>query len=246
MTENFYNVLDVDDNLETESEVDTDYNVSEKKQNKKKNFDYFPKKSNWTYERRDKKNHKKILCQNVIISGICTYADRCLYAHKLDEQKIDLKRKKIFELLDSTSNLNFIDYNKHNDFYKEFLLFTKFCQDCLNSKCTGGYNCKFGAPSINYIICYDHLNYGICDDKNCERIHLSKRGLKPLYNNISSTLNFPSIDNINMLKPVINNLITSYIFQEVNYNSFYEDLDYSDEECEKSIFNSKYDLLDKD
>ena len=246
MTENFYNVLDVDENSDTDYECD----FSEKNDNntytRKKKFDYNPKKNTWSYEKKDKKiNNKKILCQNMIMNGSCIYTDKCLYAHKLDEQKIDIKRKKIFELLDNSSDLSFIDVNKHKDIYKEFVLFTKPCLDCVNNKCTGGNNCKFGSPSIKYIICYDDLNYGTCDDPKCERKHLTKRGLKPIYNNISTLLNKPPIDNINMLKPIINNLLLFNNISKTNINYINDDSDVSDDECEKSIFNSKYDLLDK-
>jgi hypothetical protein len=248
MTENIFNVLSVND---TDSDSDFESNDKNdkndiKKNNKKKIFDYIPKKNTWNYEKKEKKiNHKKILCQNMIIHGSCAYTDRCLYAHKLDEQKIDIKRKKTFDLLDSNSDLSFIDVNKHKDIYKEFMLFTIPCMECINNKCTGGNNCKFGSPFLKYIICYEDLNYGICEDNNCERKHLTKRGLKPIYNNISINLNQPSIDNINMLKPVINNLL---LFNNINKsinNLTNAESDTSDDECEKSIFNSKYDLLDK-
>lgn len=246
---NFYNVLDIEENSDTDDECE----LPEKNNNhssfvQKKKFDYNPKRNTWNYDKKDIKfNHKKILCQNMISTGSCAYTDRCLYAHKLDEQKIDIKRKKIFELLDNNNDLDFIDVNKHKDIYKEFILFTKPCLDCINNRCTGGNNCKFGSPSIKYIICYDDLNYGNCDDSKCERIHLTKRGLKPFYNNISAFLTKPSIDNINMLKPIINNLLLfNNITSKPNINYINDDSDISDDdECEKSIFNSKYDLLDK-
>lgn len=181
----------------------------------------------------------------MITNGTCIYTDRCLYAHKFDEQKIDIKRKKIFELIDSNIDLSFIDVNKHKDIYKEFILFTKPCLDCINNKCTGGNNCKFGSPLVKYIICYDDLNYGSCEDSNCERKHLTKRGLTPIYNNISTLLNKPPINNINMLKPIINNLLLfNNINNKTNSNYLNDDSDVSDVECNKSIFNSKYDLLD--
>lgn len=248
MAESFYKVLDIDEN----SDTDYDCELPEKNDNentftKKKKFDYNSKKNIWNYEKKDKKiNHKKILCHNMITTGTCAYTDRCLYAHKLDEQKIDIKRKKIFDILDNLSDLSFVDVNKHKDIYKEFILFTKPCLDCINNKCTGGNNCKFGSPSIKYIICYDDLNYGTCEDLSCERKHLTKRGLKPIYNNISTFLNKPSIDNINMLKPIINNLLLfNNITTKTNINCINDDSDVSDDECDKSIFNSKYDLLDK-
>ena len=247
MTDNFFNVLSVSDS-ETESEYDKNEKIHTNPpllNNKKKVFDFTPKKNIWNYEKRDKKiNHKKILCQNMITNGTCAYTDRCLYAHKLEEQKIDIKRKKLFDMLDNDSDLSFIDVNKHKDIYKELILFTKPCLDCVNNKCTGGNNCKFGSPSTKYIICYEDLNYGVCEDKNCNRKHLTKRGLKPIYNNISINLNQPSIDNVMMLKPIINNLLLFNINNTINLiNDEYSDE--SDEECDKSIFNSKYDLLDR-
>jgi len=242
MSENFYNLL----NTESDSEYENFEKNDIKNNNfKKKKFDYAIKRNTWVNERKEKKiNHKKILCQNVILNGSCMYTDRCLYAHKIDEQKIDIKRKKIFDLLDSTCDLSFIDINKHNDIYKEFLLFTKPCLDCLNNKCTGGNNCKFGSPNIKYIVCYDDLNYGKCEDSECNRKHLSKRGLKPICYNISLVLTQPVIDNISMIQPIFNNLFLINNIDRTYTNLTNGDSDISDEECDKSIFNSKYDLLD--
>jgi hypothetical protein len=242
MSENFYNILNTDS--ESDSEI---FEKNDIKNNnfKKKKFDYAIKRNTWVNERKEKKiNHKKILCQNVILNGSCMYTDRCLYAHKIDEQKIDIKRKKIFDLLDSTCDLSFIDINKHNDIYKEFLLFTKPCLDCLNNKCTGGNNCKFGSPNIKYIVCYDDLNYGKCEDLECNRKHLSKRGLKPICYNISLVLTQPVIDNISMIQPIFNNLLLINNIERTYRNLTNDNSDISDEECDKSIFNSKYDLLD--
>ena len=64
-------------------------------------------RSNYTkkYHKIDKYNHKKILCQNFIINNTCSYDTKCLYAHSLSEQKIDIKRKKIFELIKKTCKI---------------------------------------------------------------------------------------------------------------------------------------------
>jgi hypothetical protein len=48
-----------------------------------------------------------------------------------------------------------------------------------------------------------------------------------------------------MLKPFINNLVLFNNINKTNINNIIDDSDESDDECEKSIFNSKYDLLDK-
>jgi hypothetical protein len=71
---------------------------------------------------------------------------------------------------------------------KDLLTYTKLCDNCINKKCTGGYNCKYGSCLQKYLICYDDLNYNHCTDKNCEKIHLSKRNLKPILNKIYYTI----------------------------------------------------------
>jgi hypothetical protein len=154
----------------------------------------------------NKNNHKKIMCQNYLNDNFCTYNDKCLYAHNKDEQKIDIKRKKIFDILNSSSDLSNLEYYKNKDIYKELQLFTKICNDCILNKCTGGNNCKFGSPYEKYVICYDDLNYGSCNNTSCNKIHLTKRNLKPQYNNIYSSINKPQINNISMLTTFMNNI----------------------------------------
>ena len=128
------------------------------------------------------------MCQNFITNNNCTYGDKCVYAHNLREQKIDVRRKKILEIILSDENLDKYNPSINKDIYKELQNFTKLCTDCENGKCTGGYNCKFGSPDKKYLICYDDINYGNCLLENCSKIHLTKRGLKPMYNNIYSNI----------------------------------------------------------
>jgi len=250
MSKSFYNVLLEDtessdnttDNEDTYNDVSHNMYVST---NRKRNFLNSRDESlNSRIRKFEKKtNHKKILCQNVLLNNKCTYSEKCLYAHSLEEQKIDIKRKKIFDLIDNDMDLSFIDNNKHKDIYRDLLIFTKPCLDCINKKCNGGYNCKFGSPLIKYTICYDDLNYGNCMDNNCVRVHLTKKGLKPLYNNISVLLNQPNIDNIFMLKPIMNNILL--INSNANINYINNDVDSeSDTECDNSIFTSKFDNIE--
>lgn len=206
--------------------------------NKKKNIN---KKNNYDL----KLNHKKIMCQNIINNNCCIYQDKCLYAHSLQEQKIDIKRKKIYELLDSTDDLSNIEPYKYKELYKELQIFTKLCNDCMNNKCTGGFNCKFGAPLIKYLVCYDDLNYGNCTDNECTKIHLTKRALKPQYNNISTKINTPNINNLQMLSPFMNNINNLWNnMSNINYyeedNSISDNNISSDEDCLKSIFIEKF------
>lgn len=139
----------------------------------------------YTDERNsDEENHnlKKILCQNVIDRGECKYGNKCLYAHSLDEQNIDEKRRLIYELIDDDSDLSDFDLRKNYSAYKFLLELTKYCKNCSEGKCIGGYNCKAGACMKRYCICINDLNNGNCKTPTCDFIHLTKRGLKPFYN----------------------------------------------------------------
>jgi len=193
----------------------------------------------------NKYNHKKIMCQNYILNNICTYGDKCLYAHNLDEQRIDIKRKKILNILSSTESLDNQDLHLNRELYKELCIFTKLCNECTNKKCTGGYNCKFGAPLEKYLICYEDLNYNNCTDINCKKIHLSKRGLKPQYSNISTHINKPLINNINMLIPFINNLNMLNIPTTMSTDNLYVENNDMDENCDESIFIDKFKITDE-
>lgn len=121
-------------------------------------------------------NLKKILCLNILSSCKCKYGDHCIYAHSLKEQNITAYNKKVYDILNSTydlSHINLLDIR----LYKCFLKLTKVCKDCVNKSCPGGYNCKNGAISEEYTICYDDLVYNKCEKENCKKIHLTKRGL---------------------------------------------------------------------
>lgn len=213
---------------------------------------YYNKKKNINKKNYDLKiNHKKIMCQNIINNNCCIYQDKCLYAHNLQEQKIDIKRKRIYELLDSNDGLSNIEPYKYKELYKELQIFTKLCNDCINNKCTGGFNCKFGSPLVKYLICYDDLNYGNCTENECNKIHLTKRYLKPQYSNISTKINTPNINNLQMLSPFMNNINNLWInIPNLNcYDEQYNDISdiddiSSDEDCFKSIFIEKFNFDD--
>lgn len=153
-------------------------------------------------------NLKKILCLNILSSGKCKYGDHCIYAHSLKEQNITSYNKKIYDILNSTddlSQINLLDVR----LYRCFLKLTRVCKDCVNKSCPGGYNCKNGAISNEYIICYHDLVYNKCEKENCKEIHLTERGLIPFieqkktenyknrknnyYNNISKKDNYQGI-----------------------------------------------------
>ncbi len=208
--------IDDDDKNSINSDDDSEDNNTQSKYENKHTYNFrnskldnfLSKKKSYLKKNiyENKNNHKKIMCQNFLIDNFCTYNDKCLYAHNKDEQKIDIKRKKIFDILNSSSDLSNLEYYKNKDIYKELQLFTKLCNECVLNKCTGGNNCKFGSPYEKYVICYDDLNYGSCNNNSCNKIHLTKRNLKPQYNNIYSSINKPHINNINMLTTFMNNI----------------------------------------
>jgi hypothetical protein len=66
---------------------------------------------------------------------------------------------------------------------KTLILLTKTCQDCINKKCAGGVNCKFGVYNKSLQICYEDMMNGKCNDNLCNKVHLTKRGFVPINKN---------------------------------------------------------------
>lgn len=137
-------------------------------------------------------NHKKILCNNIVIKGFCSYGNKCSYAHTLDEQNLDISRKNAYDIIKNDSDLSHIDLKTNYLLYKTLLSLTKTCAQCIKGKCKGGYNCKFGVCLKKYQLCEDDLNYGNCNN-NCGLIHLTKRKLIPFYNQPKKQLDLKGI-----------------------------------------------------
>jgi hypothetical protein len=125
------------------------------------------------------KNMKKILCRNMITCGECKYGSMCMYAHSLDEQNVNIRRKEAYDIIKGTDSLEHIDLRKNFQLYKTLLELTKYCKNCDENKCAGGYNCKSGACSKNLCVCITDLNYGNCKNSTCTNIHLTTRNLAP-------------------------------------------------------------------
>ena len=125
-------------------------------------------------------NHKKILCKNIILNKECKYGNKCLYAHTLDEQNINNNRYIAYNIIKSTSDLSHIDLQTNIELYKTLVQLSVYCNNCIHNKCMGGYNCKYGACKLKYVICLTDLNFNNCTDKLCKKIHLSDRNLKSL------------------------------------------------------------------
>lgn len=124
-------------------------------------------------------NNKKILCKNIISNKECMYNKTCLYAHSLDEQKMIPIRKYLYSMIKFGSNLETIDLIKNDNLLKELIILTKVCLSCQRNECAGGYNCRYGAISEKYRVCYDDLYYGQCSRPLCNSVHLTLRGFVP-------------------------------------------------------------------
>jgi len=141
--------------------------------------DLYQNKKNRDRTDKTDTNAKRILCFNKINTGICNYGSRCLYAHKLADQKVNPLREKIYNIIRSTTDLSMLDLVNDTELYKNMIQMTKVCKSCARKVCPGGYNCKHGAISQNYRICYTDLVYGRCDNENCSYVHLTNKGLVP-------------------------------------------------------------------
>lgn len=123
-------------------------------------------------------NFKKILCYNMLNEKKCNYGEKCMYAHYLNEQKIEPIRHKIYTLIKCSEDLSRFDLVNDIKLLESILQLTKVCIQCSKNLCPGGYNCRNGAINIKYKICYDDLMYGNCKRLNCQ-VHLTDRKLVP-------------------------------------------------------------------
>lgn len=121
---------------------------------------------------------KKILCGNMLKYGECDYGDECYYAHNLDEQYIEPNRKRIINIIKGEFLLDSINLLNKNTF-DNLSFYTKLCNDCIDKKCLGGYNCKYGACDIKLCICYKDFFYGKCSKIVCNYVHLTHRKMVP-------------------------------------------------------------------
>jgi len=124
-------------------------------------------------------NYKKTLCKNMGLYGSCVYGNKCKYAHNLKDQNIEPIRKQVLDYINNNDDLTHINLVEDKKLYFEFLTMTKLCYLCNDNKCSGGYNCKNGSYDKNIIICISDLNKGSCENNECNKIHLTKRGLIP-------------------------------------------------------------------
>ncbi|AYV77418.1 MAG: hypothetical protein Dasosvirus2_14 [Dasosvirus sp.] len=144
------------------------------------------------------KNYKKILCKNMIHNGKCIYTNKCLFAHSLEEQCMDHIRKIAYNMILTDNDLSSVNLSNNRQLYNNLVMLSKVCYSCENNSCTGGYNCKHGACKREYIVCLIDLNKGTCDNSDCKKIHLTKKGLAPYGLNMIKNMKSKNIP-----KPVI-------------------------------------------
>ena len=146
------------------------------------------------WNNNDKDNEKKILCFKMLNNKKCNYGNKCMYAHGLNEQKMEPLRHKAYTIIKFAKDLSNIDFIIDPALYDSLLQLTKVCSLCNKGQCPGGYNCRNGAVNIKYRVCYDDLVYGNCKRPNCQAIHLTERGLVP-YIRQKNKHNYPNIKN---------------------------------------------------
>ncbi len=115
-------------------------------------------------------NEKRLICYSKINGEQCNYGNNCTYAHSLDEQVIDSDKKYIYQIILDVDLMNFYSLTnpKTEHIYKQLLLMTYVCENCLHKKCTGGYNCRNGVNSSSLKLCKNDLLTGECLNKIIE------------------------------------------------------------------------------
>jgi hypothetical protein len=159
-------------------------------------------------------NMKKILCNNILVYGSCSYGNKCVYAHSIHDQNINELRKKAYDII--IYNKNIIS-NPDKILYDTLLELTKVCSLCIHNKCPGGYNCKFGVFDKKYQVCYDDLQNGLCQIVSCNKIHLTNKGIKPINTTIKIFNNNDDIDDEYNDKHILSILNDNI---DININNF--------------------------
>jgi hypothetical protein len=117
---------------------------------------------NETEKIENRQNYKKLLCYNTVNNCKCVYKSKCMFAHTLGEQKKEPMRQYIHNMIYKWEDLSEININEEKELLDELIILTKECKNCINKKCPGGYNCKFGVCLRENKICYNDLIYGKC------------------------------------------------------------------------------------
>jgi len=203
-------------------------------------------------------NYKKLLCYNIVNHNECLYKSKCMFAHNINEQKKELIREYIYDIINSIDDISVINIYEDKNLFNELLIYTKDCKNCLNKKCPGGYNCKFGACLRELKLCYNDLLYGKClnclkeelslEGKPLKRcingIHLTEKKLIPYHQRINGEINLSELsiffneydfgknNKFNTISLVLNDNNIKNIKYLLNYNKKSDDL-----KKNKDLFN---------
>lgn len=190
----------------------------------------------YKFQRNNISNSKKILCYNILNNKPCNYGPKCMYAHDLADQKIEPYRDRAYKILQDKPNISDLDLISDHTLFDTFLQLTRVCGLCNKNNCPGGYNCRNGAISEKYHICYDDLIYGSCKKKPCELIHLTDLGLIP-YTKQQNNSNYPNFKYKN-LSNIKGELLSDNFFVKYFGNQNINPELSSDSDLEENIQNN--------
>ena len=141
----------------------------------------FPKKKEPSLYISKPKNKLYLLCNTILDSGVCKYGRTCMFAHTYNEQVLDQERQLLYNYIKNPGPFN-IDLSKDKHLIKGLICLSNVCVKCNARKCAGGYNCRYGAIDTKHQICIDDMYNGSCDVIDCPKVHLTKKGIKPINN----------------------------------------------------------------
>ena len=179
---NILKILDESNKNNVNNQSTEYFNLKYKKNWVKKKKKVVPQVENLINNNKITKN--RILCFNMLNSNNCSYFDKCIYAHSLEEQTVDQNRQEALNIL-KMEDLKNCDLIKNYNLKTNLLVLTKLCNDCINKVCPGGYNCKYGACNKEILICNNDFYKGDCknfieNNKCINGVHLTLYNLVPL------------------------------------------------------------------
>jgi len=174
-------------------------------------------------------NFKKLLCYNIVNNYRCAYKNKCMFAHSHDEQNKEPRRQVIYNMIYLWNDLSEINIKTDKLLLDELIIFTKECKNCINKKCPGGYNCKFGVCLKENKICFNDLMYGKCHNILIEKnnnnnilykcingIHLTEKNLIPYNQRILSDFINTDMNSYNRYNFNYKNNIISILLNDDN------------------------------
>lgn len=168
-------------------------------------------------------NRKRLLCYSFLNDETCLYNNKCAYAHSYEEQNIDDDKIFLYEIIFDEKLMGFYLVNnpKTDEIYKKLLFFSNICEQCINKKCTGGFNCRYGSFISTIKICKNDFLSGGCLNKIVE-ISMDNNIVEKI-NKISSNSNFKKcnlyLGCINGLHLSQRGLISYYKYIQKNENT---------------------------